>query len=428
MNHARTTVPHRADRPSVLGPALRRASGITLLLALALGVVTAPGCAGKHGNYTDAHYNAAKEKMGALKSGTEYQMAHQAFLAGDLKKAQRHVDYSIELNDRVPRSHVLRGRVMMEMGNIEQASLSFKQAETIDATYVDAQYFQGVLAERLMRPEEALAKYQQAASMDQANSQYPVAAAEMMIQMGRAPEAETYLLGCRDRFDHSPGIRQALGQLAMLRDDSKTAEQLFFEASLLAPNDQPIIEDLCHAQMSNGRFPAAETNLSKLLAKESNADRRDLRHLRAACLMQVNRPADARDEYLKLTKDEQGASDYEAWLGLARLSVALRDDMKLRDAAIRLVAIDANRPEGYVLRAIQLRKIGELQQARNALGRALAIKQDTDSLVLLGLIERDMGRPEGARAAFAQALKVDPNNPEATEMLGSLDAVAGAER
>ncbi len=419
MNRVPPTVRHPGRTSKILGRA-------TLVAAATLALLAASGCGGGHGQYTEEHYNAAKEKMGALKSGTEYQMAHQAFLAGDLKKALRHADYSIELNSKVPRSHVLRGRTMMEMGNLEQANFSFKKAEEIDAKNVDAQYFQGVLAERLMRPEEALTRYQQAATLDESNSQYPVAAAEMLIQLDRATEAESYLMARRDHFDHSPGIRQTLGHLAMLRNDSKSAEQLFFEASLLAPNDQPILEDLAHAQMNNGRFAAAETNLSKLLAKTENEKRRDLRHLQAVCLTQVNRPVEAREVYFTLTKDEEGSSDFDAWLGLGRLSVTLRDNARLREASSRLVAINPERPEGYVLRAIHLRKTGEFEKARDSLGQALSIRQDTDSLVLLGLIERDLGRVEGAKAAFAQALKLDPTNPEASELINSLGTIADA--
>ncbi len=427
MKRPPSTVCSPAPTAQVLGTAARQLLGIAFLGLLALGAITAPGCgSGGHGKYTDDHYNAAKEKMGALKSGTEYQMAHQAFLAGDLQKADRHVNYSIELNERVPRSHVLRGRIMMEMGNLEQANISFKKAESIDEKNVDAQYFQGVLAERLMRPEEALARYQKASELDPANSQYPVAAAEMYIQLDRAAEAETYLTQSRDRFDHSPGIRQTLGHLAMLRNDPKAAEQFFFEASLLAPNDQPILEDLAHAQMANGKFAEADTTIAKLLTKTGNAGRRDLKHLRGTCHTQLNRPVDARQIYLDLTTDDQGQADYQAWLGLARMSVTLRDMPRLRESANRLVVIDQTRTEGFVLRALHQRKMGDLENARASLGQALSIRVETDSLVLLGLIERDMGHTENARAAFAQALKIDPGNADAQQLYDTAGTFAGA--
>lgn len=403
-----------------------KTSKTTLALSLIFGAAVLAGCQGGHGNYTEAHYSAAKLKMDALKSGTEFQMAQQAFLAGDLKKAEKHVNYSIDLNPNVARSHVLRGRVMMEKGNLEEANRSFQQAEGIAQDNVDAQYFQGLLAERLMRPEQALIRYQKAAELDQSNSQYPVAAAEMLILLNRAAEAETYLNGCKDRFDHSPGIRQTMGQLCVLRGDSVQAEQFFFEASLLAPNDQQIMEDLIQAQMANHKFAEADSLLSRLMSQEENKTRRDLMHARAVCLVQTERLGDARQLFLKLTEGDDGAADYDAWLGLARLSVTLRDSARLREASNRLVSIDPKRQEGFVLRAIQQRKSGDIDGAYESLTKALAIRQDPETLVLLGLVERDAGHSEGARAAFAKAVELDPGNQTAAQLLGATTAQAGA--
>lgn len=391
---------------------------------LAIASLSVGGC-GSHGNYTAEHLSGAKEKMGALKAGTEFQMGHQAFLAGDLQKALRHVDYSIELSERVPRSHILRGRIMMEAGNLEQANISFRRAEELDEKNVDAQYFRGVLAERLMRPEEALTHYQAAAKLDVVNSQYVVAAAEMMIQLDRRDDAESYLNANRGNFDHSPGIRQSLGHLAMLKGEYEAAEKLFFEATLLAPNDQPITEDLIHALMARGKFAGAETHLARLLSKAENKERRDLKHQRAICLLEIGKPADSRQMYLSLTGDEAGNSDYEAWLGLARVSLKLKDGMRLREAAGRLVAMDADRAEGFVMRAMAQRMGGELSKASSNLEKALSIDENPETLMLLGLVESERGNDATANRAFARALEIDPDNAQAANLLSGGPVLAG---
>jgi len=216
MKLVETSAPATHHTPDVLGtPA--RLTAVALLALLGWAAIVAPGCRG-HGDYTKEHVSGAKKKMDALKSGTEWQMAHQAFLAGDLDKAMRHCDYSISLNDNVARSHVLRGRIFMEMGNLEQSSIAFSKAETLDPVNVDTQYFQGILAERLTRTQDALTRYQKAAELDPSNSQYPVAAAEMLIDLNRIADAKAYLVASRDRFDHSAGICQTLGQIALLEN------------------------------------------------------------------------------------------------------------------------------------------------------------------------------------------------------------------
>jgi Flp pilus assembly protein TadD len=417
MHFLRTTTAARLNG----GKTVRVVLACAAMTAIVLPVV---GC-GSHGNYTAEHLSGAKEKMGALKAGTEFQMSHQAFLAGDLQKALRHIEYSIELSERVPRSHILRGRIMMEAGNLEQANISFRRAEELDEKNVDAQYFRGVLAERLMRPEEALAHYRAAAKLDAVNSQYVVAAAEMLIQLDRRDEAEEFLNSNRGNFDHSPGIRQSLGHLAMLKGEYEVAEKLFFEATLLAPNDQPITEDLVQALMARGKFAGAETHLARLLSKAENKDRRDLKHQRAMCLLEIGKPADSRQVYMSLTGDEAGNSDYEAWLGLARVSLKLKDGMRLREAAGRLIAMDGERSEGFVMRAMAMRMGGELSKASANLEKALSIDENPETLTLLGLVESERGNDAIANRAFARALELDPNNAQAASMMSGGPVLAG---
>src|SRR5687767_5935812 len=95
-----------------------RSHARTIVPVLAL--LTLAGCAG-HGNYTQERVNAAGARMSQLKSGTEWQMAQQQFLAGELDKSLKTVDRSIALNDQVPKSHTLRGRILVEKGRLEEA-------------------------------------------------------------------------------------------------------------------------------------------------------------------------------------------------------------------------------------------------------------------------------------------------------------------
>lgn len=97
------------------------------------------GCgASTGGGYTTEHISAAKEKMNIMKNATEWEMAHQVFLAGELDKALKGVDRSIAINDNVPKSHVLKGRILMERGELEGAIESFNKAATLDPTFVDS--------------------------------------------------------------------------------------------------------------------------------------------------------------------------------------------------------------------------------------------------------------------------------------------------
>lgn len=396
---------------------LRPLRPIACVVAFA-GLMGLQGC-GK-GKYTTEHTNAAKAKMNMLKSATEYQMAFQAFMAGDLPKANNHIDYSITLNESVVKSHVLRGRIMMEMGNLEKAVACFQYAETLDAANVEAAYYQGVLAERVARKEEALSFYRKAADLEPANAQYCIAATEMMIDLARVDEADAYLRQRQERFVNNAGIKQVLGNIAMLRKDTRTAQNLYGEARLLAPDNKAIVENLIRAQIANAAFADAEVNLSKLLADRAMQDRRDLRHMRAKCLVRLDRLVEARDVYLELTKDRDGNADVEAWRGLGEVAFVLKDTPRLKLSAARLIAIAPKAPDGWILRGLMQRRAGDLAAAQSSFEQALALRRDGDTLVLLGMVQQDLRQNAKARDSFREALRQEPSHANAASLLANV--------
>ncbi len=399
---------------------------------------TLSGCGG-HGQYTKAHISAANLKMQAMKSATEFEMAKQAFLAGDLDKALRTVDRSVAMTPEVPKCHTLRARVLMEMGDMEGAARSLSEAERlceapidpesfrqpIDTQQkVDVQYYSGILAERLQRHEDALKRYEKAAELDVSNPQYVVAAAEVMIDLNRVEQAEQYLTEAQTNFTSSAGVRQTLGHIAMMKSDVKKAAELFNEARLLAPDDNGIQEDLVRAQMALGHWAEAEYTLAKMLTNDDNKKRRDLLHMRAECLTRIDRVLEAREVYIKLTSDQAGAADVRAWTELGNVSFKLKDVNRLRVCASRVIAIAPEQPEGYVLRGLWQRRQGDLSAAAASLTQALQIKPDAETFVMLGLVYRDLNRPEESKRAFGAALATDPKNELAAKALHEIETGA----
>lgn len=382
---------------------------------------TLAGCNG-HGKYTREHIAQAKEKMSMLKSGTEYQMAQQQFLAGDLDKSMKTIDRAIALNPEVAKSHVLRGRVLIEKGRLEQAREAFLQAETLDPESVEAQYYLGIIHERVNEPAEALTRYLRAAELDSANPQYLVAAAEMHLVQGNLDEAERLLTEKKSQFRYNAAVRQALGQVAMLRGDAPGASKLFAEALTLASDDPGIMEDLIRAQMACGEFAEAEFHIQRLLDRPEYKERRDLMHLRARCLMAVDRQVEARTLLLELTNHREGSRDLRAWIDLGNVAATLKDRANLRTASQRVLALAPDRHEGWMLRAMQSRIEGNSEQALAAAEQAAA-RTDSDAApcLLRALILEDMGRTAEARASLMEGLRRDPNNRAVQTLLAALD-------
>ncbi|MFO0836335.1 MAG: tetratricopeptide repeat protein [Phycisphaerales bacterium] len=380
------------------------------------------GCgANGHGGYTTEHISAAKEKMNIMKSATEWEMAHQAFLAGELDKALKGVDRSLAINDNVAKSHVLKGRILMERGELEGAIESFNKAAALDPTFVDAPYYLGIAYERINRREQSLEAYQKAAEIEPSNAQYAIAASEMMIDLGKIDEAESYLAERGGSFENNAGVRQTLGHIAMMRSDSTKAVSLFNEARLLAPDDNAILEDLARSQVAAAQFADAESNLARLLKSPDMKERRDLQHLRARCLVEVDRKLDAREALIALTQGQAGAADTEAWVQLGNLSYVLKDATRARQCAARVIAMAPERPDGYVLRGLQLRRDSKPKDALASFEKALTLGAKSDVLILKGMALKDLNRTDEARAVFAQALQNNPQDTSAAAMLTQVD-------
>jgi tetratricopeptide (TPR) repeat protein len=402
---------------------------ILIASCAAAGIALLSGCNYKHGAYTGKELNAAQQRMSSLKAATEWDMGRQAFLGGDLEKAAKAVNRSLALNPNVPKSHVLKGRILAEMGDLEGSLLCFAEATKLDEKNADAQYYTGVVNERLSRPDRAYENYAKAAELDPQNPQYVVAAAEMLIDTNRLAEAQSFLETRKARFENNAGVRQTLGHIAMMNQDHKHAAELFQEAKLLAPDDTAVVEDLVRAQIAIEKFADAEYNLNKLLKLETHKTRRDLMHMRGRCLVKLDRMLDAREVYIKLTSGSEGTADSEAWIGLGNVSYMLKDNARLKVAAGRVIAMDPTRPDGYTLRALYQRRTSDLKGAQENLKKSLSIRQDPETLLLLAVVQDELNQPNEARASVRQALAIEPNNVTAQQLLGSIGSgrVAGVE-
>jgi tetratricopeptide (TPR) repeat protein len=400
----------------------RPAAAIAALALAGLATIPLSGCAG-HGKYTTEGISLAKARLDALKAATEYDMAMQAFLAGDLDKASRKAEASRTLSPENPKIAVLEGRIAIERGLMGEALLALRRAIDLDEGDVEAHYYMGVVSERLNEYENAMTHFARAAELEPYNAQHAVAAGEMLIDLGRTDEAESFLESC-ESSEHAAGVQQLLGHIAMINENPALACERFGRARLLAPSDGAILSDLASAQMAAGRFAEAETNLSHLLRDPENAGRRDLLHMKAECLLALNRPVDAREIYRTLSSGT-GESDARAWIGIARTAYQIRDEKTFRRAASRVIAIDPADPEGYMLYAAIQRERSEFAAALQTLDTGLMrAGRSADLLAMRALVLTDLDRDGEALVAAQAALDLDPRNTAATRMIDRLAVVS----
>lgn len=385
----------------------------------ALLIASLTACSGQ-GNYTRQGVSMAKERMSFLKSATEWELARQAFLAGDLEKALIKVNTSLSINDTVVKSQVLKGRILIEMGDLGNALKALNTGATLDPQDPDAQYYLAVVYERINQPQEAYTHFERACEFDDYNPVYAVAAAEMLIDMGRIEEAKAYL-GTIPMGDNNAGIRQSLGHIALIEQDPALAVKFFDQARLLAPDDEGIIEDLVHAQLQAGKWGDAERNISLLLKKPENAKRRDLKILHAKALTNTGRPVEARTIYQELLSTDDGKSDIDSWIGLANTSFMVNDMRTVRKAATRVISIEPDSHEGYLLYSMYHRQLGDYQSALASINNALQRSpMDPGMHAFRAMILSDLSRQGEAIVSAQRAVELEPGNPRYARMLSEI--------
>ncbi len=392
-----------------------RRSLLIVLAGIATGTLV--GCAG-HGQYTSQFKEEAELRLADLKAATEWNQAKAQFLAGDLEKALQTVDTAIGYQPDASQGYLLRGRILIELGRLEKAMNSLEIAIEKEPTLADAHYFKGLVFERISKTEDAYGAYMEADAHDPTNGQYLLAAGEMLIEMNRLEEAWALLDGRRTDFEHNAGIRQTLGHLATMLDRPMEAVTLFQEAHLLAPDDNSLLEDLIRAQMTAGKFAEAESNLRLVFTTNELDDRRDLLHLRVRCLLELDRPVDARGILQTIVRAEDGRNDIAAWVELGNVACILDDRYQLREASQRLISLAPRRHEGHLFMAMWNRSEGKLDSALTAAQRAVVHGRDLPApLAFRGLIEMEMGQYEASLQSLEAALHLDPNDPSIHRMV-----------
>jgi predicted Zn-dependent protease len=363
-------------------------------LAVALAAIVA--CA-KHGKYTQEFLDEAERDRLRMRGAMQYDTAVQQFESGEIELALSSVESSISLAPDNAKGYLLRARILLEQGNAKLADASLVAGGQLDPADPVIPYYRGIALERLGRHEDAIAAYERASALDPGSAAYRLAVAETMVELDRLDEVQALLTDAMEQTGSNPAFPHMIGHVALLQGRPEEAIQYLAEAAFLRPDDTVLREDLCYAQIAAGRFAQAEATLRRLLEDDDNADRLDLRHLRAACLIQLDRPIEARSVLFGIIRSDEGAKDVEAWVKLIDVALMLRDDGLLQTAAYRLVSAAPARHEGYLAMALWQRRSGDLEGAMRSLDRAIKrAGDDPTPRRLQTVVRRQLGGAGGA--------------------------------
>jgi tetratricopeptide (TPR) repeat protein len=389
----------------------------------------------------DVNREAASQRWQAARSQILFSLAQQQFDTGDLDKSEKTITQAISTDPDESRYHILYARILMERGELEKAFNVVDQAMQIDRKrYEDAvaaasaigsdvkvpqphnpeaHYTMGVILQRWQRYESALTQYDEAYHLAPDKVQYLLAVGETLVKLDRVDEAITRLQAKLVYFENNPAIRVAVGRMQMLKGDNAAAVRLLREAAVLAPDDPTIAEHAARAEMAAGLYADAAPRLIRILAHPSFESRNDLRLMLGECQVRLNQSADARKTFLEITRRDPNL--VEGWLGLAELSLATGDRIRLTESARRLIALAPQRYEGHMIRGIIESQSGNIDAAIISFDDAARLAPQTaQPLILKGMALEQLGRRSEAIAAYQQALKVAPDNENIRRLISAV--------
>jgi len=388
---------------------------ITTLPALAV-LALACGCASKP--RSQQVRADASQRVNDVNANVIYEQARQSFEGGHLDKALREINSALAINPENSDYLTLQGRIHMESRRLEQAVTSFQAAQQHDPKNHEAFYFSGVIYQRWSDDEQAYENYRRAFEIKSDNVNYLLAAAESLVALGEFQTAKQLIDPKVKFFEHNVALKQLQAQIAMLLDNPAEAATYYAEARLLEPDDAMLIEDLAWAQFKSGQYTQCVDTLRSLRQKTGQG-RLDLLQLEAQCLAMLDRPAESRDVYIQLSNLQPGNVD--VWIELGTVCWELQDYRRLQECGSRVVNIAPNRYEGYLLKGVYEKNMGDRSEAIRQLRQAASRAKDTAlPHTLLGLILEDTGFMDEALGAYRQALTIEPNNTDARRFFNNL--------
>jgi len=427
------------------------------LITALLATVLLGGCANKQGQHKK-WVDSADARWNGMRATALTDMAQDQFDSGQLEQAEATIRDAAVIAPDDPAVHLMAGRIAFENnllerayqhfticidksaseGNDQGAAAASEDAEADAEAYIaalraagpqaaEAFYFRAVVLQRWQRKEEALDDYKMAAQLDPEHPRRVLAVAETLVELDRVDEAAGLLEEKKFYFDQNAGCRVLLGHIHNMRGEYALAVENFREASLLDPEDLRIQEELAFAQVRSAQWAQAAITLRGLTALETNGHRNDLWRALATAESENGRHEEARDILANLTRRNPGA--VADWIRLGETCWKMEDLGGALIAANRTVDLAPRRHEGYLLAGLVWQKRERPHEALQMFDAAAeAAPTNATPVILRGIALQQSDRLAAAAEAYREALKRDPSDPRAAQLLARLERGANAGR
>ncbi len=431
-----------------------------LIMAVLGPAIVLAGCNGPTRAGQEARTRAG-ERIAAFSAGATYQQSRQELIAGRFDRAIASAERAIAAQPDMPEYRIIKGRALLESDRLELAEESFVdaieaagrsvaaieasvvareqadgrplegiarerielQARSVRRIEAEAWYYLGIVRQQWNRIEEAAEDYHAAHELDPQPIEYLVAAAEMLLDLGRGQEVDALVEPVLDRHQGDPSLVVLLARAAMLRDEPVVAAARYAEARLLRPEDTLLTEEYIRATFEAGLHEDCLHAIRTHAASYEKA-RPDLLKIEARCHATLGRPERADAVYRELVR--VAPNDPDAWVESGAIAWELGEFSRLDLCGVRLGRLAPERWESPAYRGLAAEAAERWDEAESFLKRAATLGED-DAMphLLLARFLEHRGDAAGAEAAWRRAVAIAPEEAEqirvARERLSAVD-------
>lgn len=387
---------------------------LTLVLSLA-------ACSGQPTNH-QKNVQQAQQRWKDARGTLLLQAAQRQFDAGDLTQSTKTLDDAINYDPTNGKLHLLAARISLEQGQLERCFRKLEIAADLSPQLSEIPYYQGVVQQRWQKYEPARDYYLKACKLEPDNVAYLLAAAEMDLSLHQQDQALNRLLSRVDYFDQNAGIRVALGDIYRMRQDYATAISYYRQAALLNPEELTTSEELGNTLLLDGQYDQAAQVFEQLITNDKYAQRRDVKQMLTRCYMNTRQYEKARKIFEAMRQSNM--HDIEAWAGLGHVAMKQQDLVAAMRVASRLQSLAPDRHEGYLMAGLCYHQKGDFAHAADMFTQACKLMpKSSEPAILLGLSLQNSGKLDAASQAYAEALRRQPEDQRARQLLQRLAQV-----
>ncbi|MCF7958039.1 MAG: tetratricopeptide repeat protein [Phycisphaerae bacterium] len=386
------------------------------------------GCANHH----EENRKAAQDRWEQSRTKFAMRIARQQFSEGQTEKAFYSVQKILKDNPDHGPANLLLGKIYLELNQPNPALKVFLIAQKAMPEESEAAYQVGTIYENQGKMDKAIKHYQIAWKRSPDNITYLLTLTETLTTQNDQEAAMTLLKEKIKEGTSEMSVYIAAGNLLMSQKKYQEAAEMFQMAITNQPDNLQARESLAMALFYDNQSEKAAGHLLQLksmaeIAKNKKSDTPPYQFkwpqflALGDCHMQLGQIDKARECFDYVSQHD--TSNPAIWVRLAKVALLENDPQKAGRYADKALILSPGFADAIIVQGYLAIKDQDYPLAETKMRLIIdADKQNSLAWCLLGQALHEQGKAKEAAKCYAQALRVNPNDPIAKHLMIATDS------